>query len=95
MENTLHEMLENVEFNRLFDAYDEFCADVGDDDGDGIGEGPIDGGSLIKEGAHPADKQIAIQTSRATSNLQILGTSGITCASICGCKGDTQLILNV
>jgi hypothetical protein len=45
MENTLDEMIEDVEFDRLFDAYDEFFADVGDDDGDGVSEGPIDGGS--------------------------------------------------
>jgi hypothetical protein len=45
MENTLDEMIEDVEFDRLFDTYDEFCADVGDDDGDGVGEGSIDGGS--------------------------------------------------
>jgi hypothetical protein len=36
-------MRENVKFDRLFDAYDEFCVDV--EDGDGVGEGPIDGGS--------------------------------------------------
>jgi hypothetical protein len=45
MENTINEMIENVEFDRLFDAYDEFCADVGNDDGDGVGKGPIDGDS--------------------------------------------------
>jgi hypothetical protein len=44
-ENTLNEMIEDVEFDRLFDAYDEFCADVRDDDGDCVDEGPIDGGS--------------------------------------------------
>jgi hypothetical protein len=44
-ENTLDEMIEDVEFDRLFDTYDDFCVDVGDDDGDGVGEGPIDGGS--------------------------------------------------
>jgi hypothetical protein len=38
-------MIKDVEFDRLFDAYDEFCADVGDNDGDGVGDGPIDGGS--------------------------------------------------
>jgi hypothetical protein len=38
-------MIEDVEFDRLFDAYDDFCAGVCDDDGDGISEGPIDGGS--------------------------------------------------
>jgi hypothetical protein len=35
-------MIEDVEF----DTYDEFCADVGDDDGDVVGKGPIDGGSV-------------------------------------------------
>jgi hypothetical protein len=45
MENTLNEMIEDVEFVRLFDAYDEFCVDVSNDDGDGVSEGPIDGGS--------------------------------------------------
>jgi hypothetical protein len=44
-DNTLDEMIEDVEFDRLFDTYDEFCADVDDDDGDGVGEGPIDGDS--------------------------------------------------
>jgi hypothetical protein len=44
-ENTLNKMIEDVEFDGLFDAYDVFCTDVGDDDGDGVGEGPIDDGS--------------------------------------------------
>jgi hypothetical protein len=44
-ENTLNEMIEDVKFDRLFDAYDEFCVDGGYDDGDGVSEGPIDGGS--------------------------------------------------
>jgi hypothetical protein len=45
MENPLDEMVEAIEFDRLFDAYDDFCVGVGDDDGDGVSEGPIDGGS--------------------------------------------------
>jgi hypothetical protein len=39
-------MIEDVEFDRLFDAYyDDFCRGVGNDDGDGVYEGPIDVGS--------------------------------------------------
>jgi hypothetical protein len=46
MENTLDEVIEDIKFDRLFDSYDEFCADVGDDDDDDdVGEWPIDGGS--------------------------------------------------
>jgi hypothetical protein len=29
----------------LFDAYDDFCAGIGDDDGNDVSEGPVDGGS--------------------------------------------------
>jgi hypothetical protein len=50
-ENPLNEIIEDVEFDKLFDAYDNFCEGGGDDDGvgrcygDGVGKGPIDGGS--------------------------------------------------
>jgi hypothetical protein len=45
-ENPLDKMIEDVEFARLFDAYyDDFCAGVGNDDVDGVSEGPIDIGS--------------------------------------------------
>jgi hypothetical protein len=37
MENTLDEMIEDVKFDRLFDTYNDFCVDIGDDDGDGVG----------------------------------------------------------
>jgi hypothetical protein len=45
MANPLDEMIEDVEFDRLFDAYDDFCAGIGDDDGTDVSEGPVDGGS--------------------------------------------------
>jgi hypothetical protein len=32
-------MIEDVKFDRLFDAYDEFCTDIGNDDGDGSARG--------------------------------------------------------
>jgi hypothetical protein len=36
-------MIEDVEFDKFFDAYyDDFCAGVGNDDVDGVSEGPID-----------------------------------------------------
>jgi hypothetical protein len=51
MENPLDEIIQDAEFNRLFDAYDDFD-DAGNDDedvgggyGDGVDGGPIDGGS--------------------------------------------------
>jgi hypothetical protein len=49
IENPLDEIIEDVEFNRLFDAYDDFDhasgdnEDVGGGYGDGVDEGPIDG----------------------------------------------------
>jgi hypothetical protein len=51
IENPLDKIIEDVEFDRLFDAYDDFCEGGGDYDGvggcygDGVGEGTIDGGS--------------------------------------------------
>jgi hypothetical protein len=46
MENPLDEIIGDVEFDRLFDIYDDFCEGDGDDDGvarcysDGVGEMP-------------------------------------------------------
>jgi hypothetical protein len=51
MENSLDEIIQNTEFNRLFDAYDNFDdvdsddEDVGGGYGDGVDGGPIDGSS--------------------------------------------------
>jgi hypothetical protein len=71
MENTLNEMIEDVEFDRLFDAYDEFCAEVGNDDCDGVGEGPIDGGSDEKLG----DGDFLSQLLRQTKAELLVGTA--------------------
>jgi hypothetical protein len=51
MENPLDEIIQDAEFDRLFDAYDNFD-DVGSNDedvsggyGDGVDGRPVDGGS--------------------------------------------------
>ena len=44
-ENPFDEIIKDVEFDRLFDDYDHFCEGVGDDDGDGVGVGPIGSGT--------------------------------------------------
>jgi hypothetical protein len=74
-ENTLDEMIEDVEFDRLFDTYDEFCADVGDDDGDGVGEGPIDVGSDDGSDDELDDGDFLSQLLRDTKAELLVGTA--------------------
>jgi hypothetical protein len=51
MENLLDKIIQEIKFNRLFDAYDDFDDTGGDDEdigggyGDGVYAGPINGGS--------------------------------------------------
>jgi hypothetical protein len=50
-ENPLDEIIKDIQFDRLFDGYDDFDNGGGDDDGvggcygDGVDEGPTDDGS--------------------------------------------------
>jgi hypothetical protein len=74
IENT-DEMIEDVEFDRLFDTYDEFCANVGDDDGDGVGKGPIDGGSDDGSDDELDDSDFLSQLLRHTKAELLVGTT--------------------
>ena len=55
MENPHDEIIQNVEFDRLFDVYDDFDDGGGDDDsgggfhGDDVDDGPINSGSSDDE----------------------------------------------
>jgi hypothetical protein len=68
-------MIEDIEFDRIFDAYDEFCVDVGDDDGDGVGEGPIDGGSDDGSDDELDDGDFLSQLLRHTKVELLVGTA--------------------
>jgi hypothetical protein len=74
-ENKLDEMIEDVEFDRLFDTYDDFCADVGDDDGDGVGEGPTDGGSDDGSDEEVDDGDFLSQLLRHTKAELLVGSA--------------------
>jgi hypothetical protein len=76
-------MIEDIEFDRLFDGYDEFCADVGYD-GDGVGEGPIDGGTddgsdeelddsnLISQLLYHTKAKLLVGTAKGLANLEMM-----------------------
>jgi hypothetical protein len=68
-------MIEDVEFDRLFDTYDEFCADVGNDDGDGVGEQAIDGGSDDSSDDELDDGDFLSQLLRHTKAKPLVGTA--------------------
>jgi hypothetical protein len=74
-ENTLDEIIEDVKFDRLFDAYDEFCADVRNDDGDGVSKGPIDGGSDDGSDDELDDGDFLSQLLRHTKAELLVGTA--------------------
>jgi hypothetical protein len=59
----------------LFDAYDEFCADVGDDNGDGVGEGTIDGDSDDGSNDKLDDGDLLSQLLRHTKEELLVGTA--------------------
>jgi hypothetical protein len=75
MENTLDEMIEDIKFDRLFDTYDDFCADVVDDDGDVVGKGPIDGGSDDGSDDELDDGDFLSQLLRHTKVELLVGTA--------------------
>jgi hypothetical protein len=82
-ENLLDEMIEDVEFDRLFDTYDDFFADVGYDDGDGVRERPIDGGSddklddsdFLSKLLHHTKAELLVGTAKGLDNFKMLKKS--------------------
>jgi hypothetical protein len=74
-DNPLDEMIEDVKFDILFDAYDNFCAGVGDDDGDGVSEGPIDGGSDDDSDNKLDDNDFLSQMLRRTKAELLVGSA--------------------